>query len=52
MTRTTRPISLIKAARKDFEDFPIGAQAAALTIPAEGGKADIVKLFKGWLWHL
>ncbi|MDR3749894.1 MAG: type II toxin-antitoxin system RelE/ParE family toxin [Terracidiphilus sp.] len=50
MTRTTRPISWIKAARKEFEDFPIGAQAiclAALTIAAEGGKADIVKPFKG-----
>jgi phage-related protein len=50
MTRKTRPISWIKAARKDFERFPIAAQSvclAALTIAAEGGKADIVKPFKG-----
>jgi phage-related protein len=46
MTRKTRPISWIKAARKDFEKFPIGAQEAcltALTIAAEGAKPDIVK---------
>ncbi len=50
MTRTTRPISWIKAARKDFESFPPGAQAiclTALTIAAEGGKADIVKPLSG-----
>jgi len=50
MTRTTRPISWIKASRKDFERFPLPAQSiclAALTIAAEGGKADIVKPFKG-----
>jgi phage-related protein len=50
MTRQTRPISWIKAARKDFEQFPREAQSicmAALTIAAEGGKADIVKPFKG-----
>lgn len=50
MSRKTRPISWIKAARKDFERFPMQAQSlclAALTIAAEGSKADIVKPFKG-----
>jgi phage-related protein len=50
MTRTARPISWISAARKDFEKFPDEAQAvclAALTIAAEGGKADIAKPMKG-----
>jgi phage-related protein len=50
MTRTTRPISWIKAARKDFEKFPIEAQTVcltALTIAAENGKADITKPLKG-----
>ena len=46
MTRKTRPVSWIKAALKEFESFPAGAQSiclAALTIAAEGGKADIAK---------
>jgi len=50
MTRQTRPISWIKAARKDFDAFPREAQTiclAALTIAAEGGKADIVKPLQG-----
>ena len=50
MTRVTKPISWIKAARKDFERFPNEAQGiclTALTIAAEGGKADIAKPFKG-----
>jgi phage-related protein len=50
MTRKTRPISWIKAARKDFEKFRGEAQTiclTALTIAAEGGKADIAKPFKG-----
>ena len=50
MTRTTKPISWISAARKEFDSFPDGAQAiclAALTIAAEGGKADIAKPLKG-----
>jgi phage-related protein len=50
MVRRTRPISWIKAARKDFERFPLEAQSvcfAALTIAADGGKADIVKPMKG-----
>src|ERR1700683_1331507 len=48
--RITRQISWIKAARKDFEKFPISAQSiclAALTIAAEGGKADIAKPMRG-----
>jgi phage-related protein len=50
MTRQTRQISWIKAARKDFERFPTTVQTiclTALTIAAEGGKADIAKPFKG-----
>lgn len=48
--RKTRPVSWIKAARKDFDGFPKGAHApflAALTIAAEGGKADIAKPMQG-----
>jgi phage-related protein len=51
MTRRTRPISWIKTARKEFERFPLKAQSiclAALTIAAEGGKADIAKPLKGF----
>jgi phage-related protein len=47
---TTRPISWVGAARKEFESFPEGAQAiclTALTIAADGGKADIAKPLKG-----
>ena len=50
MARLTRPISWIKAARKEFEEFPDEARTfclAALTIAAEGGKADIAKPLKG-----
>jgi phage-related protein len=50
MIKTTRPISWVSAARKEFADFPEGAQTiclAALTIAAEGGKADIAKPLKG-----
>ncbi|WP_158820196.1 type II toxin-antitoxin system RelE/ParE family toxin [Granulicella sp. S156] len=50
MTRKTRPISWIKAARKDFDRFPDEAQMicwTALTIASEGGKADIVKPLHG-----
>lgn len=50
MTRSTRPISWISAARKAFEAFPEGAQSIclnALSIAAEGGKADIAKPMKG-----
>jgi phage-related protein len=48
--RPTRPVSWLKAARKEFETFPAEAQRSmlrALTIAAEGGKADIAKPFKG-----
>lgn len=44
--RKTRPVSWIKAALKDFKAFPKDAQPPfliALTIAAEGGKADIAK---------
>lgn len=50
MLRATRPISWIKAAQKGFEEFPDGARIAilrALTIAAEGRKADIAKPMKG-----
>lgn len=46
----TRPISWIKAARKDFEDFPQDVQDEmldVLTVAAEGGKSDNAKPFKG-----
>ena len=47
--RNTRPISWIKAARKDFEEFPEDVQGdmmSALTIAAEGSKSDKAKPFK------
>ena len=50
MSRNTRRISWIKAARKEFEGFPADAQLEilrALTIAAEGRKADIAKPMKG-----
>lgn len=50
MNRQTRPISWIKAARKEFEKFPAEAQSiclTALTVAAEGGKADIAKPLQG-----
>ncbi len=50
-SRNTRPIAWIKAARKDFEAFPRSAQTEilrALTIAAEGHKADIAKPMKGF----
>lgn len=50
MSPRTRPVSWIKAALKEFEAFPEGAKSvclAALTIAAEGGKADIAKPMKG-----
>ena len=49
-TRKTRPVSWIRAALRDFEDFPEGARTiclAALTIAAEGGKADVAKPMYG-----
>ena len=50
MTRPTRPISWIKAARREFDTFPESARSiclAALTIAAEGGKADLAKPMTG-----
>lgn len=50
MSLITRPISWIKAAKKDFESFPKGVQLKmrrALTIAAEGQKSDIAKPMKG-----
>jgi phage-related protein len=48
--RDTRKISWIKAARKDFEEFPKDVQSDmldALTVAAEGGKSEKAKPFKG-----
>src|SRR6266481_3463800 len=50
MTRQTRHISWIRAALKEFESFPEGARSiclTALTIAAEGDKADIAKPMHG-----
>lgn len=50
MTLKTRPISWIRAARKEFEKFPAEAQSiclTALTVAAEGTKADIAKPMQG-----
>ena len=46
-----RPIGWIRAARKTYETFPLNVRDrvnTALTIAAEGGKADIVKPLKGF----
>ena len=51
MPRTTRPISWIRAARKDFEDFPEAVQSrclGALTIIAEGRTPDVAKPLVGF----
>ena len=50
ISRKTRPISWIKAARKAFEQFPQAVQLEALralTIAAEGEKADVAKPLQG-----
>lgn len=50
MARNSRPVTWIKAARKDFEDFPQGVRtevARALTILAEGRMPDIAKPLAG-----
>jgi len=50
LSKDTRPISWVKAAKKDFEHFPKAVRddaLSALTIAAEGGKADIAKPMKG-----
>jgi phage-related protein len=51
MVRTTRPVNWIKAARKDLEDFPRGAQEDlldALTAVAEGGHPSLAKPLTGF----
>lgn len=48
--RNTKPISWIKAARREFEEFPSEVQHEmldALTLASEGQKADKAKPFKG-----
>src|SRR3972149_2212471 len=48
--KNTRPISWLKGARRDFEEFPPEVQRGALTaltIAAEGGKADTAKPLRG-----
>lgn len=58
MVRNTRPISWIKAAWKDFQDFPRDAQdraASALTAIADGATPDIAKPLTGLgsgVWEL
>jgi phage-related protein len=50
MSGDSRPVSWIRAARRDFEDFPQGAQievARALTVLAEGSIPDIAKHLTG-----
>jgi phage-related protein len=50
VSRNTRPVSWVRAARKAFEGFPEGAQLQiqrALTYAAEGRKADLAKPMKG-----
>lgn len=50
MARTTRPIRWVKAARKDFEDFPARAQSDALdalTAIADGGVPSVAKPLTG-----
>ena len=48
---TARPVAWIKAAKKDFQHFPEGAQielARALSIVADGGHPDIAKPMHGF----
>ncbi len=50
MIRKTRPVSWIRAALREFETFPEGVRSiclAALTIAADGSKADIAKPMHG-----
>ena len=50
MIRSTRPVSWIKAALREFEIFPNAVRSTcltALTIAAEGGKADIATPMHG-----
>ena len=48
--RETRPVSWIKAARKNFAEFPVAARERiedVLTLASEGRQADIAKPIKG-----
>ena len=50
MTRSTRPISWIRTALREFEKFPDEVRTTcltALTIAAEGGKSDLAKPMQG-----
>jgi phage-related protein len=50
MQRDTRPISWVKAARRQFEKFPLGARERilqALVVAAEGRTAGIAKPMTG-----
>jgi phage-related protein len=49
-TQNTRTVSWLKAAAKEFAAFPQAAQSIilrALTVAAEGGKADFAKPMRG-----
>ncbi|MEQ1886200.1 MAG: type II toxin-antitoxin system RelE/ParE family toxin [Bryobacteraceae bacterium] len=51
MTPETRPISRVRAALREFQEFPPPARSrclAALTVAAEGGKSDIAKPLTGF----
>ena len=51
MSNDTRPIGWVRAARKAYGTFPVVVRdriGTALTIAAEGGKADIAKPLKGF----
>ncbi len=50
ISSVTRPIGWVRAARKAYEEFPLAVRDrvnTALTIAAEGSKADIAKPLKG-----
>ena len=50
MGKDTRPVGWVRAARKAYEGFPKAVRDrvnTALTIAAEGGKADIAKPLRG-----
>lgn len=50
MVRLSRPISWLKAVRKDFESFPLEVQEdckVALGLAAEGSKAEKAKPLRG-----
>lgn len=52
MSLITRPVSWIKAARKEFEKFPKGAKQEileALILVAEGRKGEIAKPERSWV---